>query len=381
MTYPHSSKAKSVVILGGGVAGALTALKLCTRIDPAKHTLTLINNRPCFVHLTATARMVVTPEGQLENRAIIPLDRLLERGTGELKIGRAVAIKETAPGEGGVVLLDTDEAIPYDILVLATGSSWPRLLDFPDKPEDVRKHVDTWRHKFEAASHVVIVGGGAVGIELAGELKCHSPGKRVTIIHSEPLLLNSAYPDRFRKDIARRLHAKGIEVLLGDRVEIPPELTTGIVTRNGVQLSDADLVVQAYGAKPNTGFLRTWDIEILTSRGFVKVDAHLEVPGHPGVFAAGDIIDWPEEKQSHKAVEHVPVVVANVLRRLAGDAPRKVYRGSPETLVIPVGKTGGAGYVAVFGGFRVFVGDCVVRKVKAQTLSVDRARRELGYRD
>ncbi|KAI9065974.1 FAD/NAD(P)-binding domain-containing protein [Trametes sanguinea] len=341
MAYPHSErKTKSIVIVGGGVAGALTALKLSTRIDPAKHTLTLINNRPCFVHLTA--------------------NRLLQRGTGELKIGKVVAIKETAPGEGGVVILGDGEAIPI---------------------EDVREHVNTWRHKFEAANHVVVVGGGAVGIELAGELNYHWPGKKATLVHSEPLLLNDTYPERFRKDIERRLRAKGIDVLLGDRVEVPPEGTVGITTRNGVQVPDADLVVQAYGAKPNTEFLRTWDAQIITRQGTVKVDAHLEVPRHPGVFAAGDIIDWPEEKQSHKAVEHVPVVFANVLSRLEGESPRKVYKGSPETLVIPVGKTGGAGYVTLFGGLRVFVGDCVVRKVKAQNLSVDRARQELGYRD
>ncbi|KAJ2972473.1 hypothetical protein NUW54_g12261 [Trametes sanguinea] len=269
-------------------------------------------------------------------------------------------------------MLGDGEAIPYDVLVLATGSSWPRLLDFPNKIEDVRGHVNKWRRKFEVAQHIVVVGGGAVGIELAGELNYHWPGKKVTLVHSEPLLLNDTYPERFRKEIERRLRAKGIDVLLGDRVDVPPQGTVRITTRNSVQIPDADLIVQAYGAKPNTGFLRTWDAEILSRQGTVKVDAHLEVPRHPGVFAAGDIIDWPEEKQSHKAVEHVPIVVANVLSRLVGDAPRKIYKGSPETLVIPVGKTGGAGYVAVFGGLRVFVGDCVVRKVKAQNLSVRR---------
>ena len=96
--------------------------------------------------------------------------------------------------------------------------------------------------------------------------------------------------------------------------------------------------VQAYGARPNTELIATLDRDVITPQGLVRVNKHLEIPNHPGVFAAGDIIDWPEQKQAHKAVEHVPVVVGNVLSYLEGKPPREEYRGSPETIVIPVGK-------------------------------------------
>ncbi|KAI0354849.1 FAD/NAD-P-binding domain-containing protein [Trametes cingulata] len=367
-----------VVVVGGGVAGALIARKLSSKLDPYKHILTLINNRPCFIHLTASERMVVTPEGSLEDRAVIPLDRVFQ-GVGELKIGTVVSIQETAPGKGGNVFLEDGQRLPYDILVLATGNSWPGPLYFPDNVEYVRTHVDGWRHRFEKADHVVIVGGGAVGIETAGEVKDEWPEKKVTLVHSDKMLLNDAYPERFRRDLERRARARGIEVLLGDRVDALPEGTVGISTKNGTHIPDADLVVQAYGSRPNTTFVSTLDPKVVTSQGTVRVDEHLEVLGRPRVVAAGDIIDWPEQKQAHKAVEHVPVVVANVLRRLQGEPPHKVYKGSPETIVVPIGKNGGSGYVDVIGGMRVIVGDRIVRKVKAKDLSVDRARQALGY--
>ncbi|KAI0365682.1 FAD/NAD(P)-binding domain-containing protein [Pilatotrama ljubarskyi] len=377
---PVSEPRKHVVIVGGGVAGALIARMLSSKLDPSRHALTLVNNRPCFIHLTASARMVVTPEGSLEERAVIPLDRIFP-GLGQLKIAKVVSIVEAAPGKGGEVVLEDGERIPYDVLVLATGNSWPGPLHFPDAVEDLRLHVSDWRHRFQEAKHIVIVGGGAVGIETAGEVKEEWPDKKVTLVHSDKQLLNDAYPEKFRRDLERRVRARGIKVLLGDRADTLPDGVTGLTTKSGTHIPDADLVVQAYGARPNTKFVTTLDPDVVTPYGTVRVDEHLEVPSHPGVFAAGDIIDWPEQKQAHKAVEHVPVVVANVLRRLRCALPAQVYRGSPETIVIPVGKDGGAGYVDVMGGVRVIVGDWVVRKVKAKDLSVDRARHALGYND
>ncbi|KAI0329007.1 FAD/NAD(P)-binding domain-containing protein [Cubamyces sp. BRFM 1775] len=371
---------KHVVIVGGGVAGALAARSLSKKLDPTRHTLTLINSRPCFIHLTASARMVVTPEGHLEDRAIVPLDRLFQHGIGTLKVGRATFIVETAPGKGGVVVLKDGERIPYSALVLALGNSWPGPLHFPDSVQDLRAHINEWRSKFERSKHVVVVGGGAVGIETAGEVKHEWPAKHVTLVHSDDMLLNDAYPEKFRRALERRVRAGGINVILQDRVATPPEGTIGITTTKGIRLDDADLVVQAYGSRPDTELVATLDREAVTPQGHVRVSKNLGIPGHPGIFAAGDIIDWPEQKQAHKAVEHVPVVVANVLSYLEGKALREEYKGSPETIVIPVGKDGGSGYVDLVGGIRVVVGDMIVRKVKAKDLSVDRARETLGYK-
>lgn len=64
----------------------------------------------------------------------------------------------------------------------------------------------------------------------------------------------------------------------------------------------------------------------------------LELPNHPGVFAFGDIIDWPEQKQLGKAPGQIGVVSANVQSFLAGSKPAKLYKSPPEMIVIPIGK-------------------------------------------
>lgn len=181
----------------------------------------------------------------------------------------------------------------------------------------------------------------------------------MTVVHSEKLLVNSTYPDKFRKDIERRARRKGIDFILGDKLDVPPEGTVGVTTHNGKQIPDADLVVStapmltcsrlltlllqvpAYGARPNSSFISTLDQGVVTQSGTVRVNAFLEVVRHPGVFAAGDIIDWEEQKQAVKANTHAGIVAANVLSFLEGKPLKKQYKGSPELILIPLGKVRG----------------------------------------
>ncbi|CDO72240.1 hypothetical protein BN946_scf184970.g92 [Trametes cinnabarina] len=369
---------RNVVIVGGGWAGTLIARQLSAKLDASKHRIILVNNRPFFIHLIATARMTVTPEDRLEDKALVPFDKLFYNGNGTVKIGNVVSIAETAPGKGGKVVLEDGEEIPYSALVLATGSIWPGPINFPQKDADVRAHINSWRSKYEKANHVVIVGGGAVGIETAGEVKEAWPQKKkVTLVHSENLLLNDTYPDKFRKDIEQRVRRKGISLILGDKLDIPPEGTVGVTTEKGKELPDADLVVPAFGSRPNTGFISTLGQDVVTQHGTVRVDKFLEVPGHPGVFAAGDIIDWKEQKQAAKANTHATVVAANVVSFISGKPPAKAYKGSWELIVIPVGRTGGSGYFGILWG--IVVGDWFTRVVKAKELMVSQARKLRGY--
>ena len=67
-------------------------------------------------------------------------------------------------------------------LVLATGSKWSGPIDLPDGEADLRQFVSQWREKFKAAEDVVVVGGGAVGVELSGEIRDEYPVRRASSI-------------------------------------------------------------------------------------------------------------------------------------------------------------------------------------------------------
>ena len=159
---------KSIVIVGGGVAGATIARTLSSKINASTTSLTLVTARPFSLHLPACIRLTTTAEGQLEDTVLIPYDSLLVNGNGAVKIGRVTTIEQGKESSGSVVL-STGERLHYDILVLAPGAEWEGPLAFPDDRAAVLEHIKSWRRKFQNANGIVLAGGGAVG---CGTLFC-----------------------------------------------------------------------------------------------------------------------------------------------------------------------------------------------------------------
>ena len=156
-----SSDKKNVVVVGGSYGGSNAAKALAKSLDASKYNVILITARPFYLHLIAGIRMVVSDVDNLISTALVPYDKL--QGITH-KVGTVTSIEETAPGQGGVLVLKDGERVPYAGLVLATGSTWTPYLSFGDTEEEVRAHVTEWRSKFANAKHVLIIGGGPVGI-------------------------------------------------------------------------------------------------------------------------------------------------------------------------------------------------------------------------
>lgn len=174
ITSKKNNDRKNIVIVGGGFAGNLVAKLLSAKLDHSRFNLILVSARSGYVHLIAGARLVVTSEGNLENEAIIPYDRLFPAGKGTYIQGTVSEIQEDSEviGKGGDVVLSNGERIHYHSLVLATGSAWSGALNLPDSDTDLHATIRDWRNKFATAKHVVIVGGGGVGI---GPSYCSTP--------------------------------------------------------------------------------------------------------------------------------------------------------------------------------------------------------------
>ncbi|KZV66544.1 FAD/NAD(P)-binding domain-containing protein [Peniophora sp. CONT] len=365
-----------IVIVGGGAAGATLARELSKSVVPAKHSLTLVTARPFNIPLPAAVRTTAVGSEHLEERVLIPYDNLFINGNGTVVVGRVTSVEATKGQAGGNVVLESGEKVEYDILVLAPGNTWSGPLDFPDTKEAALEHIHEWQEKFAAAKSVVLVGGGAVGIEYAGEVRDFFPDKKATIVHNQKLLLNPFFPDKFRKYIEKDVLAAGAEVLLGDAID-----TTqvgegkGITTRNGKKL-DADLIVPAFGGKPATKFLTSLGSDVLTSTGHIRVKTNLELPDYPHVFSAGDAIDWNESKQIVAVLAHVPILVANIKSILDGKAPAKEYKGATPALLVTNGRYRGLLYVGILWG--ITLGNWVASRIKGRTLMIDKTREGMG---
>ncbi|KAI0031308.1 hypothetical protein K488DRAFT_52382 [Vararia minispora EC-137] len=368
MTIPALEK-KDVVVLGGGGAGTILLRRLLPVLDPARHSLTLVNARPYTIFLPTTVRMAVTDEGALEDHVLIPFDRLLG-DRGRLVVGTAVAI------EGGWVVLKSGEKVHYDVLVLAPGTRLDDPLDYPEGEEEVKAYIAEWRRKFKDAEHIVMGGGGPVNIEIAGELKEYFPEKTVTIVQSRALPFNDVYKDNFRRRVLAEARAADINFVLEDHLDVREPKDGLVRTRKGVELR-ADLIVTSHGGTPATGFLESLGPATLDERGLVVAEPTLELPRHPGVFVVGDAVANAERNRLGKYPRHAATVVPNILARLRGEVLRTRYRGSVETLRVSIGKDRGVIYFGVLWG--IVIGSWLARRIQSAHLLLPKARRIMGY--
>lgn len=167
---------------------------------------------------------------------------------------------------------------------------------------------------------LVVVGGGAAGIELAATLghraRRRALGSRVRLL-AAGLRLLSDRSVKLAERARRELEARGIVVECGATV-------TG-VEPGRVALADggfrpADFVVWAAGAAAHRDFDTTG--LALDSAGFIEVDETLEVAGVPGLFAVGDCaafsaFPWVSRAGVY-AVRAGPVLLENIEARLEG---------------------------------------------------------------
>ncbi|KAJ6571644.1 FAD/NAD(P)-binding domain-containing protein [Mycena capillaripes] len=367
MSAKKNDDRQTVVVVGGGHAGVNIARPLSSKLDAAKYKLILINPRPFRILLPATLRMVVSDVDNLGStaQALVSFDKVFHGGDGTFLQDSVRSIRQNVGESTGILTLGSGEEVPYDIIILATGLSWADPISFPDSAEDVQTYLANSREKFARAESYLLVGGGVVGCELAGELKDIWPEKEVTIVHGQRLLFNDAYPDRFRK------------IHLDDIVEDVPTHAgpTAVVTQGGLKLN-AGLVVKTTGAtQPNTAFIESLNADALTSAGFVKVTPTLQLPNYPNIFAAGDIIEWKEQKQAIKSGAHAQLVTKNVMSYINGSA-LKNYSTAFEAVLVTNGKRGGISYFGILWG--IILGAWFTRLAKSKSLLVSMFRKESG---
>ncbi|KAH7106180.1 FAD/NAD(P)-binding domain-containing protein [Auriculariales sp. MPI-PUGE-AT-0066] len=340
------SKLNIVVVGGGGVAVKLLG-QLGTKIDRTKYRIVLINPRPFYMHLLVGARATATSDGGWGEKAMIPFDKILSKED-ELIVGSAASIHRTEGSTGGQVVLEDGKEVAFAILVLATGSTWPEGLNYPNTKEEISALLADRNKRVAAAKSIVIAGGGAVGLELAGELRHFSPNVKVTLVQKAPQLLNDAYPNRFRAFAEKRIRAIGVNLILDDSV-IDSKPENGVVkTAKGQQLA-ADLLIQAVGAKPNTEFLRSLP-DALSSTGHVKIQQTLQLTSYPEIFAGGDIIETTEQRTLSKCEPQAAVIAANIVALTKGAQAAKKYTGFPEFLILPFGPSNGVSYMGILWG-------------------------------
>lgn len=189
------------------------------------------------------------------------------------------------------------ETVPYDKLVLATGTK-PNVLPIPGT--DLKGvftigslnsaiQVQQWLKRDEVAKAVVI-GGGAIGIEMAEGLE-DMWGLETTIVEYMPQLLPNIADPTYSQMLAQHLKENNIDVFMSEAV-------TGLIGDEHGQLSkvitdkreiEAQLVIMATGVRPRDELARDADL-LVSPRGGIVVNNRLQT-SDPDIYAAGDCIE------------------------------------------------------------------------------------------
>ncbi|WP_144378633.1 dihydrolipoyl dehydrogenase [Mesorhizobium amorphae] len=255
------------------------------------------------------------------------------RGTGKV----VSAGKVSVTGEDGKV-----QEIEAKNIVIATGSD---VAGIPGVKVDIDEKViisSTGALSLEKVpGHLVVVGGGVIGLEL-GSVWARL-GAKVTVVEYLDSILGGM-DGEVSKQFQRMLAKQGLDFKLGAKVTAVTKAKKGAtvtfepVKGGAAETIEADAVLIATGRRPYTDALGLKEAGVdVDERGRVKTDAHLRT-NVPGIYAIGDVVAGP--MLAHKA-EDEGVAVAETIAGQAGHVnydviPSVVYT-SPE--VASVGKT------------------------------------------
>ncbi|KAK3701827.1 hypothetical protein LTR37_015249 [Vermiconidia calcicola] len=182
----------------------------------------------------------------------------------------------------------------YDYLIAATGLRrvWPTVPQSLTRDEylnEARGHIDLVR---DAEHGVVVIGGGAVGIEMAAETKLVYPNTQVTLIHSRERLLSAEpLPDDFKDQTLKLLREGGVEVIMGKRViEISPgHSRTTLKLSDGTELRASHVISAISKPTSTTMYLPK---SVLDSEDLVRITPSLHFANSDRHLAIGDIAAW-----------------------------------------------------------------------------------------
>ena len=283
------SEAGNIVVIGGGHAAA----QLCAGLAEA--------GLGARLHL-------VCDEAHLPYQRPPLSKSFLKNAAEELQLHRA----EAWFGDAGItvhradaamqidreqhrVVLRSGKQLVYEHLVLATGARARRLPHLPDGLDNVvmlRSADDAvrLRRQLDAAQRVTVLGGGFIGLEIAGSARVL--GKTVTVFEAAPRLLMRSVSPELSTHVFETHRAAGIDLQLG--------VAAGgfeVVGNRVVALSvdgrrePVELMVLGIGAVPEETLAR--EAGLTCSNGIV-VDPFMRSVDDAAILAVGDCTSFPE---------------------------------------------------------------------------------------
>jgi len=232
-TYRLVDSPKNVIVIGSSFAG----LRLANRLGhtlPTGYRVILVEKNSHFNFSFNFPRYSVL-FGR-EARAFIPYDNA---GAGCPPGIFKITQDMVSSVERDFVKLDTGERIAYSFLAIASGSSQPLPAKVVSSSNtEACEELQSVQQHIKAAQTIAIIGGGAVGVEIAMDIKSYYPQKQVTIVHSHRQLLPH-FGLRLHEYVRNKIEKMGVELQFDERPSLPFKtgMSNDLITDASLQFS------------------------------------------------------------------------------------------------------------------------------------------------
>jgi NADH dehydrogenase FAD-containing subunit len=281
--------------------------------------------------------------------------------------GKATAVN---PETKTVTIVQGEETkeVAYSTLVIATGTSYNApYWGINGSETETKTEFAAIQKALATAKTVLISGGGAVGVETAGEIGSHLPSVKVKLVSGGKSLLPKLKPSTSAA-AEKRLKALRVTVVHGVKStgsKKNEDGTTTVELDNGTS-EIVDVFIDATGGKPNSSFLPS---EWLNSNGYVETGLDLRAKSE-GVYALGDIAS-PLNASLIGTDDSVRPVASSIALDIAkqykvtGPFKAKSFSTMQNTQFVPTGPNGGVGQVMGWG-----VPSMMVKALKSKSFFV-----------
>lgn len=388
----------NIVLLGASFAGINAAHYLLRHVLPSlsslpvppNYTVTLVSTSTHLYWTIGAPRAMVSNTLLPASKTFLPIAEGFDSyPTSIFKFlhARASALD---PSSRTITLTplsgDAPTALHYDTLIVATGTtSANHLWTVSEGHEKTIAAYEDIHRRLPSAQSVLIAGGGAAGVETAGEMgseygisKSHQqPQKEITLLSGSTQLLSSLQRKTLGIEAEKILKGMGVAVVHGVKVtsvEKGPGEQTTLVKSDGTT-EVVDVYVDATGLKPNTDFLpAAW----VDTNGRVRCDEKsLRVETAEGtvvdrVYALGAVASYSKGGVLD-VWDPIPVLMGNLMLDVSKGMVGKesAYQRKAETMLVPVGRSKGVGVVFGWG-----VPSLMVWGIKGRTYMIDQLKGE-----
>jgi NADH dehydrogenase FAD-containing subunit len=332
-----------VVIIGAGYGGIQTAVAL----RGSAHVV-VVEKKDFLDHCVAGLRGYAA-----QASAAFYAPPVMRLDASSLRF--AVVLRDTVVNVSAdcVVTLASGASVRADFVVVATGAKHKIRVSALSANEATKEYADT-RERLATCKHALVVGGGPVGIEIAGEMAHYLQHLNITLAsRSDQLMGDTPFADALSGKLTKALKTVG-----GERVTVKTGLAVDRDVAGGASWTESaftfldtpttvagidtpvDVIVNGCMAHIDTSFVAVGERD---ARGALCVNEHFQLAGgHDRIFVVGDAAAL-RVRMAYVAGLQGDAAARNILQVHADRPPtHKVDSQTMPAAVVPVGPTHGA---------------------------------------